>query len=148
MRNFHASAVLVADRGVLVAGPSGSGKTALCLSLLDHARLNGFAARLVGDDQVLLLAGPGGRLIAAAPQAIAGLVELRGFGPAPLASEHRMVVDLLVRLVDPAAAPRFAEAGPAMLEGCRITALDLPARASAAGARAVAALLEVPPFGR
>jgi serine kinase of HPr protein (carbohydrate metabolism regulator) len=147
VHNFHASAVLVADRGVLVAGPSGSGKTALCLSLLDHARLNGFAARLVSDDQVLLVPAHGGRLIAAAPPPIAGLVELRGFGPAPLASEPRMVVDLLVRLVDPAAAPRLAEDRTAVLEGCPIPVLDLPARSAAAAARAVAGALRLPPFG-
>jgi len=53
--NFHAGAVLLADRGVLVAGPSGAGKTALCLTLLDQARLHGYAARLVRNDNPVLL---------------------------------------------------------------------------------------------
>lgn len=145
--NFHAGAVLLCGRGVLVAGPSGAGKTALCLTLLDQARLHGYAARLVCDDQVLLSAASGDRLIAAAPPAIAGLVELRGFGPAPVAAEARMVVDLLVRLVDPAAAPRIADEGFAELEGCRVPALDLPARFAAGAARAVAGMLRLPPFG-
>jgi len=144
--NLHAGAVLLSDRGVLVAGPSGAGKTTLCLALLDRARLHGYAARLVCDDQVLLAATPGGRLIAAAPRPIAGLVELRGFGPAPVAAEDRMVVDLLVRLVEPAAAPRLAGEAWATLEGCRVPALDLPARFAAGAARAVAGLLRLPPF--
>lgn len=145
--NLHACAVLAADRGVLVTGPSGSGKTTLCLALAEHGRLHGFAARLVSDDQVLLAAA-GGRLIAAAPLPIAGLVELRGFGPAPIAAEPDMIVDLVVRLVDPAAAPRMPEPAFATLADCRIPVLELPQRAAGAAARAVAAALRLPPFNR
>lgn len=144
--NLHACAVLLDDRGVLLCGPSGSGKTTLALTLSDLARLHGLAARLVSDDQVWLAAGQDARLIASAPSPIAGLVELRGFGPAPIISAPRMVVDLVVRLVEPGTAPRMAEAGREALAGCRVPSLSLPRHSAAASARAVLAALGLGPF--
>ena len=143
--HFHASAVLVDDRGVLVTGPSGSGKTSLCLALVAQCRIEGVAGRLVADDQVLLSAA-NGRLIATAPEPIAGLLELRGFGPAPLRTEPRMVVDLLVRLVEPEVAPRIAGEATAELAGCPIPLLELPARLPDMAARAVMGFMRLPPF--
>lgn len=146
MRNFHASAVLVGDRGVLVTGPSGSGKTELCLALLDHCRLWGERASLVSDDQVFPSAG-GARLIVAAPPTIAGLVELRGLGPQRIATEQRMVVDLLVRLVGLDDAPRYADERTQELAGCRVPRLDLPANDAGHAVAAVAGWLGIAPYG-
>ncbi len=106
MRNVHASGVIIGDRGVLLTGPSGAGKSTLALALVRRCRLGGRFARLVADDQ-LFLERAGDRLIARAPQSIAGLVEIRGLGPHPCAFEPAMAVDLVVRLVPAAAAPRF-----------------------------------------
>ncbi len=106
--NIHASAVVLGDRGVLIAGAPGSGKTGLALALVSHARSFGLFGRLVGDDQ-LFLSVHHGRLVCAAPPTIAGLAEVRGLGPSPLEFEARAPVDLYVTLVDNAAAQRFPE---------------------------------------
>jgi serine kinase of HPr protein (carbohydrate metabolism regulator) len=146
VKNFHASAVLVGDRGVLVAGPSGAGKTELCLALLDHCRLWGAFGRLVSDDQVFLSAA-GGKVIATAPETIAGLVEVRGLNPTSVGAEPRMVVDLFVQLVPPAEAPRFAEEQTEELAGCAVRRLDLPAGDARHAVAAITAWLGVAPFG-
>jgi HPr kinase/phosphorylase len=71
---FHAScaAKLGPDGGpdaVLLLGAAGSGKSDLLLRLLDRGWL------LVADDQVLVEAG-----IARPPEALAGMLEVRGLG--------------------------------------------------------------------
>ncbi len=144
---LHGSALVVGDRGLLVVGPSGSGKTTLCLALLDHCRNAGVFARVVSDDQ-LFLSSAGGRLIARTPETIAGLIEVRGYKPSRLETEMAAVVDFLVRLVPPDDAPRYAEAGTEVLEGCSIPCLRLPAGEAAQCVTAVNAWLELPPFSR
>lgn len=67
--HLHASCAARDGAGVLLIGPPGSGKSDLLLRLLDH----GFT--LVADDQVVLDAG-----VARAPDALAGLIEVRGLG--------------------------------------------------------------------
>ena len=90
----HASAVLARGRGVLLRGASGAGKSTLAAALVERG------ARLVADDRVWLSAR-GGRLLASAPAAIAGLLELRGLGlvaaPFERAAVSRLVVDLVPR---------------------------------------------------
>jgi len=144
--NLHASGVIAGGHGLLVTGPSGSGKTRLCLDLIDHCRRNGAFAALVADDQILLQARSG-RLIATAPQAISGLVELRGFGPAPLAHVPRMVVDRLVHLVPPEA-PRLAEPAERQIHGVFLPGIDVAAGSGGGAALAVAGWLGIPPFAR
>jgi len=58
-------------RGVLIVGASGAGKSDLALRALDQ----GF--RLVADDRVLVWA-ENGRLYGRAPDALRGLIEVRG----------------------------------------------------------------------
>lgn len=71
--------------GILLRGKSGSGKSALALQLLDQpgtGLVEGrppVTAQLVSDDQVVL-SSAGGKLLATAPAAIAGLLEVRGLG--------------------------------------------------------------------
>ena len=146
MTNFHASAVVLRDRGVVIAGQSGAGKTQLALALICHARSFGLFARLVGDDQIFLSARHG-RLICAAAPAIAGLAEIRGLGPRPVAHEMKAPVDLLVRLVDRRSAERFPEAGTEPLLGCEVPLLKLAADDRQAALTAVASRLSLPPFG-
>jgi len=94
----HASAVLVGAWAVLVRGPAGSGKSRLTLALLDCARAGIIPfARLVADDRVYLEA-VNGRLLARAPDALAGVIEVRGLGlrrfPAEPVARVGLVVDL------------------------------------------------------
>jgi HPr kinase/phosphorylase len=70
---LHASAVAIDGRAVLITGPSGSGKSGLALHLI------ALGARLVADDGVILRR-EGERLLARAPQAIRGLIEVRFVG--------------------------------------------------------------------
>jgi serine kinase of HPr protein (carbohydrate metabolism regulator) len=144
--NIHASAVVLGDRGVLIAGASGSGKTGLALALVLHARSFGLFGRLVGDDQ-LFLSVHGGRLFCAAPRAIAGLAEIRGLGPRPVDFETKAPVDLFVRLADSREAPRFAEPETETLAGCAVPRLTLAGGDRDAALYAVASRLAMPPFG-
>jgi serine kinase of HPr protein (carbohydrate metabolism regulator) len=123
--NFHATAVILGDRGVLIRGRSGAGKTTLALSLIGLCEAGNGFARLVSDDQVLLYPHDG-RLVCAAPESIAGLAEFRGIGPGRMAFEPKMVVDLVVSLVDRDAAPRYSSEDNVVLEGCRVPCLELP----------------------
>jgi serine kinase of HPr protein (carbohydrate metabolism regulator) len=85
-------------RGILIEGPSGAGKSDLALRALDH----GF--RLVADDRVLLWTDAG-RLYGRAPEALAGLIEVRGQGIATVAPIAFCEVALKVRLETPERMP-------------------------------------------
>lgn len=87
----HASCVASGAGAVLILGPSGAGKSALALKLIAQG------GQLVSDDRTLLWAA-GDRLMARAPDAIAGLIEARGLGllrlPFRAEAEVTLVVDL------------------------------------------------------
>lgn len=73
MTLVHGSCVSIDGRGVLILGPSGSGKSDLSLCLMDAG------AELVGDDQ-LEIERRGQQLFATPAAALAGLLEVYGFG--------------------------------------------------------------------
>ena len=87
-------------RGVLIEGAPGSGKSSLALALIDRG------AVLVGDDAVTLESRDG-RLHAAPPPNIAGLIEIRNVGLVELPAVSAPLA-LVIRL-DPAA-PRYIDA--------------------------------------
>jgi serine kinase of HPr protein (carbohydrate metabolism regulator) len=95
----QASCVAVGGRGVLIEGPPGSGKSSLALALIDRG------AQLVGDDGVRLSTRDG-RLWAAPPPRIAGLLEVRNLGLVNLPCTEAPVA-LVLRLEREA--PRFIE---------------------------------------
>ena len=88
---LHASTVAIDGRAVIISGPSGSGKSDLTLRLLDR----GFA--LVSDDQTIVKRD-GNRLIASAPENIAGKLEIRGSGNVDIDHLQSVAVALLVEL--------------------------------------------------
>lgn len=139
--NLHATALVAGRHGLLVTGPSGSGKTTLALTLLDLCRSRAIFACFVADDRVWLRAAHG-RLLALAPATIAGLAEIRGFGPAELPHERATVIDGVVELVERNGAPRFREAASREFLGLSLPRLDLAEGDAAGAARAVLAWLE------
>lgn len=88
---LHASTVALDGRAVLITGPSGSGKSDLALRLLDR----GF--RLVSDDRTIVRRD-GDRLIATAPDTIAGKLEVRGIGIVEVETLADVPVALMVEL--------------------------------------------------
>lgn len=112
--------------GVLLRGPSGAGKSDLALRLIDAG------ARLVADDMVELRRDRQ-RLVASAPAAIAGLLEVRGFGPTAVSSVAGSDLALVVDLVTADAIERLPAPAYATLLGLRRPILELaPFEASAA----------------
>src|SRR5690606_34888510 len=98
-------------------GPSGSGKSSLLLALLmaDIA-----VNRLVADDRVHL-AVVAGRLQARAPQAIAGLLEIRGQGVVAVPHIDAAAIDLVVDLEPAEDCRRMPEAAAMQTEFAGIT---------------------------
>jgi UPF0042 nucleotide-binding protein len=82
-------------RAVLLLGPSGSGKSDLALQLIDRGW------QLIADDRTVLGVADG-RLTAASPPAIAGLIEVRGVGIRPQAAHPGpLKVALVLDLAQP-----------------------------------------------
>lgn len=92
MEQVHASCIAVDGFGVLIRGKPGSGKSDLAARLIDEG------GRLVADDRVDL-AARGGALVACAPAAIAGLLEVRGIGILRMTPLAEATVGLVVDMV-------------------------------------------------
>ena len=105
--NVHATAIVIGTTGLLFTGPSGSGKSAIALHCIEEARSRGLFAAMVSDDQVLV-SEASGRLIARAPESIAGLAEVRGAG---IVDVETIEAAVLQRAVRPLEGP-FAERLP------------------------------------
>ena len=88
---LHATSVAKGGRAVLMTGRSGSGKSDLALRLFDR----GFV--LVSDDQTMLSKADH-RLIASAPPAILGKLEVRGIGIVDVTPTYHVPVCLIVEL--------------------------------------------------
>lgn len=121
MQTVHATCILIGRHGVLIRGAPGAGKTSLAGALIDAERARGGFACLVADDRVAL-AAVNGRLVARVPEAIAGLMEIRGRGIERVDHEPAAVIRLVVDLVAPEALDRVpAEADTTILvEGIRL----------------------------
>jgi HPr Serine kinase C-terminal domain len=124
--------------GVLLIGAPGSGKSDLALRLIDAG------ARLVADDSVILDAR-GRRLLARAPQTIAGRMEVRGLGVVAVPFLEEVEVRLEIALGG--AVPRLPDPGFSVRCGVKLMRLVLaPFEASApAKIRLALKALTVPP---
>jgi serine kinase of HPr protein (carbohydrate metabolism regulator) len=132
VETVHASCVAIGGRGVLLRGPSGSGKSDLALRLIDRG------AVLVSDDYTHLTAADG-RLLAAAPERIAGCIEVRGIGIVPMEAAQNATVCLVVDLADPP--QRMPEPEHAALAGSAVPLVRLSALEASAPIKVETALL-------
>jgi hypothetical protein len=81
--------------GALILGAAGAGKSSLALCLIDACPFRRTA--LVADD-VARVEVMDGRVMASAPDALAGLIEIRGLGPTPIRSAPMTALVLAVDL--------------------------------------------------
>jgi HPr kinase/phosphorylase len=125
---LHASCVELAGTGVVLLGPSGCGKSDLALRLIDGG------ARLVADDR-LVIERQGEALIARAPDAIAGLIEVRGLGIMRVEHCPSSALGLVVALHGTRPPPRLPERTTYQVLGVALPRLELDARAPSACAK-------------
>lgn len=118
---------------VLLRGKSGSGKSDLCFRLMDAG------GALIADDQVALELRLG-KIMAAAPEAIHGLIEVRGLGllkyPVAPLSQLCLIVDLLPR----EEVPRIPEWETVNILGVAVACLRLHAFDASTPAKIVKAI--------
>ena len=117
---------------MLIRGPSGAGKSTLAWLLL------GRGARLVADDRVHLSACSE-RLVATAPAATAGKMELRGRGIVSVPYERNAVIRLVVDLVAEAELERLPDRAQL---SAMILGVGLPRQAVPAGSATALLLVE------
>lgn len=151
---FHATSLVLGSYGVLLSGASGSGKSSLALTLIERAHQTGRVGTLISDDQTLLSSGlleDEGKLIATAPPAIAGAVEIRGAGLFVVPYQPHAEINLLVELVQAEKAPRYPSGTSRELAGIMVPVLLLPelsgANDSLQCARAIEATLFMKRWG-
>lgn len=124
-------------RTVLLRGPSGSGKSDLAFRLIASGM-----AQLLADDRVVLDVQDG-QLMAAAPPALAGLIEVRGLGLLRLPPAPAGPVGLVVDLVARADVPRLPDTHVTELCNIAVPCLRLHAFDVSAPDKIIAALAVV-----
>lgn len=102
MKRVSGTCVSVDGHGVLLRGPSGCGKSDLAL------RLIGDGAVLIADDHTDLEVRDS-RLIATAPEAIRGMLEVRGLGILRFAPVNNAELAAIIDLVPADQVPRMPE---------------------------------------
>lgn len=142
---IHGSCVSIGGSGVLLLGKPGSGKSDLVLRLLDHQGSgisdNVRGAQLVADDQVSVTLEDG-KLLASAPEALAGKLEIRGLGIVPVPAVRRAELKLAVRLTPAAGIERMPDLEKSLMEvlGIRLPLILIDPEKASAPARIRAAL--------
>lgn len=131
---LHASSVMIDGRVLLIVGRSGSGKSDLALRLIDRGAL------LVSDDYTRLDRRDA-VLVASAPTAIAGKLEIRGVGIAELAFAAEGPVGLLIDLDGETARLPDEPLRTTAIEGIAVPTLALAAFEASAAIKAEHALL-------
>ena len=113
--NIHATCISYQDNGILLIGPSGSGKSDVALQMIMNKH-----ALLVADDRTDI-EEKDGRLIASCPEAISGMMEVRGLGLCHFDTLPSVALTLVVHLVsEKAAIARFPKAENIEILGVRI----------------------------
>ncbi len=124
---LHATCIAVDGRGALLLGGSGAGKSDLALRVITaQFRLANriVEAGLVADDQVEVIR-QGSRLLARAPAAIAGRIEVRGIGIIGTSYVPEAEVCLAFDLVTPRQVERMPKPGNIDLLGLTVPRISL-----------------------
>jgi len=130
-QTVHATCVARGGKAVLLAGASGRGKSDLALRLIDRG------AMLVSDDYTEVR-NDGGRLIARAPERIAGKMEVRGIGLVDFPHVSDVPVSLFVDL--DGEPERMPEPTKREVAGVSLPALDLDPREPSSAIKVALAL--------
>ena len=147
-RLVHGTCLVIGGCGVLILGPSGSGKSDLALRLIDQpgrgTGLEAMTARLVADDQVVITKRDG-RLFAAPPPALAGLMEVRGVGIVTVDFVSEAALGLAVRLAEAGTIERLPDPRQSqyVLLGLTLPAIAVDAAAASAPARIRTGVVEI-----
>lgn len=142
---IHGSCVSIGGAGVLLLGKPGSGKSDLVLRLLDHQGSgisdNVRGAQLVADDQVNVTLEDG-MLLASAPEALAGKLEIRGLGIVPVPAVRQAALKLAVRLTPAADIERMPDLEKSLMDilGVRLPLILIDPEKASAPARIRAVL--------
>ncbi|MBX2804496.1 MAG: HPr kinase/phosphatase C-terminal domain-containing protein [Hyphomicrobiales bacterium] len=104
MIQIHGTCIALGEAAAVLTGPSGSGKSDLGLRFI-HETPRELDPALIADDQVFV-SQRNGRLIGRVPDTIAGRIEIRGVGIAPVPYRAEAQIRLFVELVDGKDVPR------------------------------------------
>ncbi|MDX1711053.1 MAG: HPr kinase/phosphatase C-terminal domain-containing protein, partial [Rhodovibrionaceae bacterium] len=110
---IHGTLVFWRGAGLLLRGASGAGKSDLALRLIEAG------GRLVADDQVAA-ALDDGRPRGRAPEALEGLMEVRGIGIVPVSRRAEAPIDIVVELVPAERIERIPESLTTVILGADI----------------------------
>lgn len=124
----HATTVELSGVAVMLRGRSGAGKSDLAIRLIDAG------ARLVADDQTVLVRR-GDALWAMPPASIAGKLEVRGLGIAPVPAVAEAPLGLVVDLVAAGDVERLPAPATAAYLGVDLPLIAVDPRAPSAVAR-------------
>ncbi len=128
MTLIHATCVAIDGVGVLIRGPSGSGKSDLALRLIDRG------ATLVSDDYCDVYPEDS-CLMATAPAAIAGKLEVRGYGIVPLPCVDGVAIKLIADLRPKEDIERMPDSETCTIDGIAVRRMVLDAETHSAPAK-------------
>jgi len=141
-QNYHATVIEIAGFGILIRGASGSGKSSLALGLLEQMSQSSIDAVLVGDDQVLISKENVDALIAKAPAATAGKIEIYGFGISEMNYKHQSKIGLIVGLVEAQKIERMPLPSNDTIRGVELPFVQVPSQHEQQSIRIVTAWLK------
>ena len=133
MTLIHATCVAVKGAGILIRGPSGSGKSDVALRLIDEG------AALVADDYCTVSIHDR-QLVAAVPDAIAGRLEVRGYGIVRLPYEPQIALKLVVDLASKDTIERHPDTASCVIDGVTVPRVFIDADTPSATAKIRVAL--------
>ena len=115
---LHGTTIAIQGKAVLLIGKPGVGKSSLALQLIDRG------ACLVADDQTCLTPEKG-EVYAACPEALKGLLEVRGIGICPFPSQNKSPLSLVVEICELDDIHRLPEPTFVTYHGVQIPSLKL-----------------------